>query len=70
MNTINPGVIVTEGAQSAGVIGSEFESSAVSQTPLGRVGRPDDVASIAVFLACDDAKWLTGEHIVASGGMR
>ncbi|MBE2967534.1 glucose 1-dehydrogenase [Burkholderia cepacia] len=70
VNTINPGVIVTEGAQSAGVIGSEFEHSAVSQTPLGRVGRPDDVASIAVFLASDDAKWLTGEHIVASGGMR
>ena len=70
VNTINPGVIVTEGAQSAGVIGSDFETSAVSQTPLGRVGRPDDVASIAVFLASDDAKWLTGEHIIASGGMR
>lgn len=70
VNTINPGVIVTEGAQSAGVIGSEFETAAVSQTPLGRVGTPDDIASIAVFLASDDAKWLTGEHIVASGGMR
>lgn len=70
VNSINPGVIVTEGAQSAGVIGSEFESSAVSQTPLGRVGRPDDIASIAVFLASDDARWLTGEHIIASGGMR
>ncbi len=70
VNTINPGVIVTEGAQSAGVIGSDFETSAVSQTPLGRVGRPDDVATIAVFLASDDAKWLTGEHIVASGGMK
>ncbi|WP_322047939.1 glucose 1-dehydrogenase [Paraburkholderia sp. J67] len=70
VNTINPGVIVTEGAQSAGVIGSEFESSAVSQTPLGRVGSPDDIASIAVFLASEDAKWLTGEHIIASGGMR
>ncbi|WP_027819395.1 glucose 1-dehydrogenase [Paraburkholderia bannensis] len=70
VNTINPGVIVTEGTHSAGVIGSDFEAAAVSQTPLGRVGHPDDIASIAVFLASDDAKWLTGEHIVASGGMR
>lgn len=70
VNTINPGVVVTEGTHSAGVIGSDFETAAVSQTPLGRVGRPDDIASIAVFLASDDARWLTGEHIVASGGMR
>ncbi|WP_321888456.1 glucose 1-dehydrogenase [Paraburkholderia bannensis] len=70
VNTINPGVVVTEGTHSAGVIGSDFEAAAVSQTPLGRVGRPEDIASIAVFLASDDAKWLTGEHIVASGGMR
>jgi 3-oxoacyl-[acyl-carrier protein] reductase len=70
VNTINPGVIVTEGAQSAGVIGSDFETQAVSQTPLGRVGQPEDIASAVVFLASDDARWLTGEHIVASGGMR
>lgn len=70
VNAINPGVIETEGAHTAGVIGSEFESLAVSQTPLGRVGQPDDIASAVVFLASDDAKWLTGEHIVASGGMR
>ncbi|QGZ58716.1 glucose 1-dehydrogenase [Paraburkholderia acidiphila] len=70
VNAINPGVIETEGAHTAGVIGSEFESAAVSQTPLGRVGQPDDIATAVVFLASDDAKWLTGEHIVASGGMR
>lgn len=70
VNAINPGVVVTEGAQSAGVIGSDFESAVVGQTPLGRVGVPDDIASIAVFLASDDAKWLTGERITASGGMR
>ena len=70
VNAINPGVVATEGAQSAGVIGSDFETMAVSQTPLGRVGQPDDIASIAVFLASDDARWLTGERIVASGGMR
>ncbi|MFT0172598.1 glucose 1-dehydrogenase [Paraburkholderia mimosarum] len=70
VNAINPGVIVTEGAQSAGVIGSDFETHAISQTPLGRVGQPDDIASAVVFLASDDARWLTGERIVASGGMR
>lgn len=70
VNAINPGVVVTEGAQSAGVIGSEFESSALSQTPLGRIGQPDDIASAVVFLASDDAGWITGERMVASGGMR
>ena len=70
VNAINPGVVETEGTHTAGVIGSDFESLAVSQTPLGRVVQPDDVASAVVFLASDDAKWLTGEHIVASGGMR
>ncbi|WP_042269296.1 glucose 1-dehydrogenase [Paraburkholderia heleia] len=70
VNAINPGMIETEGAHTAGVIGSEFESQVVSQTPLGRVGQPDDIATAVVFLASDDAKWLTGEHIVASGGLR
>ncbi|MEX3945912.1 SDR family NAD(P)-dependent oxidoreductase [Paraburkholderia sp. BR10937] len=70
VNAINPGIIETEGAHAIGVIGSDFESHTVSQTPLGRVGQPDDIASAVVFLASDDAKWLTGEHIVASGGLR
>lgn len=70
VNAINPGMIVTEGTRSAGVIGSDMEQFMVSQTPLGRVGQPDDIASAVVFLASDDARWLTGEHIVASGGMR
>lgn len=70
VNAINPGVVATEGTHSAGVIGSDFETLAVSQTPLGRVGQPDDIASAVVFLASDDARWLTGEQIVASGGMR
>ena len=70
VNAINPGVVVTEGAQSAGVIGSEFEAGAVAQTPLGRTGRPDDIGSIAVFLASNDSGWLTGEKLTASGGMR
>jgi 3-oxoacyl-[acyl-carrier protein] reductase len=70
VNAINPGVVETEGTHTAGVIGSEFESGAVAQTPLGRVGQPDDIAGVAVFLASDDARWLTGEKLSASGGLR
>lgn len=70
VNAINPGIVITEGTHAAGIAGSDFETMAVSQTPLGRVGKPDDIASIAVFLASDDSAWLTGERIVASGGMR
>lgn len=70
VNAILPGIVETEGTHSAGFIGSEFEQSAVTQTPLGRVGQPDDIAGVAVFLASDDARWLTGERLTASGGFR
>lgn len=70
VNAINPGVVETEGTQSAGFIGSEFETGIVAQTPLGRTGRPDDIGKIAVFLASDDSGWLTGEKLTASGGLR
>ncbi len=70
VNSINPGMVETEGSHTAGFIGSEFESGTVSQTPLGRVGQPKDIASLAVFLASDDSAWLTGERILASGGLR
>lgn len=70
VNAINPGMVETEGAQSAGIIGSALETEAVAQTPLGRVGQPADIAPVAVFLASTDSGWLTGETIVASGGMR
>lgn len=70
VNAVNPGMIETEGTHTAGVIGSEFEAQIVAQTPLGRVGLPDDIASAVVFLSSDDVRWLTGEHIVASGGLR
>ncbi|MCF7222240.1 glucose 1-dehydrogenase [Marilutibacter chinensis] len=69
VNAINPGIVETEGTRTAGVIGSEMEAGVVAQTPLGRVGQPDEIASIAVFLASDDSRWLTGEQIVASGGL-
>ncbi|VXB08265.1 Uncharacterized oxidoreductase MexAM1_META1p0182 [Burkholderia sp. 8Y] len=70
VNSINPGMVATEGTHTAGIIGSEMETGIVAQTPLGRLGNPDDIASVAVFLASDDARWLTGESIVASGGLR
>ena len=70
VNALNPGMIETEGSHAAGFVGSEFETHAVAQTPLGRVGQPNDIASIAVFLASDDAYWLTGEQLFAGGGMR
>lgn len=70
VNAINPGLIETEGTHSAGIIGSDFETGAVAQTPLGRIGQPNDIASIAVFLASNDANWLTGEQLLAGGGVR
>jgi len=70
VNSLNPGIVETEGTQSAGFIGSEFEKGLVAQTPLGRVGQPQDIASVAVFLASDDSGWLTGEHLIVGGGLR
>ena len=69
VNSINPGLVETEGTQSGGVIGSDFEKELVSQTPLGRIGQPGDIASVAIFLASDDSGWLTGELLAASGGL-
>ena len=70
VNSINPGVVNTEGTQTAGIMGSEFETNAVAKTPLGRYAEPGDITPVAVFLASDDSRWLTGETIVASGGLR
>jgi 3-oxoacyl-[acyl-carrier protein] reductase len=70
VNSLNPGMVVTEGTQTGGVIGSDFEAQTIAQTPLGRIGQPGDIASIAVFLASDDSAWLTGEQILAGGGVR
>ncbi len=70
VNAVNPGMVITEGVKSAGIEGSDFETFAISQTPLGRIGQVDDIAPIVAFLASDDARWLTGELIIASGGMR
>jgi len=68
VNAINPGLVETEGTHTAGVMGSDLEKGILAQTPLGRVGQPGDIASVAVFLASDDSGWLTGEILFASGG--
>lgn len=70
VNTINPGMIETEGTVSGGFIGSDFEKELVKQAPLGRTGKVGDIASIAVFLASADSGWLTGEQFLATGGIR
>jgi 3-oxoacyl-[acyl-carrier protein] reductase len=70
VNSINPGMVETEGVHTAGVIGSDFQKQLESQTPLGRIGQPQDIAPVAVFLASDDSSWLTGELILAGGGLR
>ena len=72
VNALNPGLVETEGTKTAGTSGpdSEMEKWAIAQTPLGRVGQPGDIAAIAVFLASDDSAWLTGEHLLAGGGLR
>ena len=72
VNSIHPGATVTEGARAAGLVGDggDYEKSWLAMTPLGRVGLPSDIAASAVFLASDDANWLTGEIISASGGWR
>jgi 3-oxoacyl-[acyl-carrier protein] reductase len=70
VNTINPGMVETEGTKSAGFIGSDFEKELVAQAPLGRTGKVSDIAPIAVFLASEESAWLTGEQLLATGGIR
>ena len=70
VNAINPGIVETEGTISGGFIGSDFERGVIAQTPLGRSGKPDDIAPLAVFLASADSHWMTGESLLASGGFR
>jgi 3-oxoacyl-[acyl-carrier protein] reductase len=68
VNSLNPGLIETEGAHTAGVIGAEFEEMVVRTTPLGRIGQPNDIGSVAVFLASDDSRWVTGQVVNVAGG--
>ncbi|MDQ1450952.1 MAG: 3-oxoacyl-[acyl-carrier protein] reductase [Acidobacteriaceae bacterium] len=70
VNSINPGGVETEGTVTAGVIGSDWEKQMIADTPLGRIGKVTDIAPLAVFLASPDSGWLTGEILLAAGGMR
>jgi 3-oxoacyl-[acyl-carrier protein] reductase len=70
VNAINPGMVETEGFQSAGIGESEMRKQVEAQTPLGRIGQPRDIASAAVFFASQDSAWLTGETLTISGGYR
>jgi 3-oxoacyl-[acyl-carrier protein] reductase len=70
VNAINPGMVVTEGVHSAGFLESDLRKQFEAQTPLGRIGQPQDIAPAAVFLASADSGWITGETLVIAGGLR
>jgi 3-oxoacyl-[acyl-carrier protein] reductase len=70
VNSINPGMVITDGVISAGFDQSDFRKSFESQTPLGRIGQPDDIAPAAVFFASPDSGWITGETLLIAGGLR
>jgi len=70
VNSINPGMIETEGVHAAGFVGSDFQKMVEAQAPLGRMGQPDDIAPTAVYLASSDSKYMTGETLLVSGGLR
>jgi 3-oxoacyl-[acyl-carrier protein] reductase len=70
VNSLSPGMVETEGWHSAGFKDSDMHKQIVSQTPLGRIGQPDDIGPVAVFLASDDSRWISGEAILVAGGSR
>jgi len=70
VNSVNPGMVETEGVHAAGIAESDFRKQVESQTPLGRIGQPDDIAPAVVFLASPAASWITGETLYISGGLR
>jgi 3-oxoacyl-[acyl-carrier protein] reductase len=69
VNNVDPGYTETEGVASTGILGSDMAKEMIAQTPLGRAGRPEDIAPVVVFLASDRSGWITGESLVASGGL-
>jgi 3-oxoacyl-[acyl-carrier protein] reductase len=70
VNAVSPGMVETEGTHDAGIIGSDFQKQTVAQTPLGRIGQPQDIAPVVAFLASPDAAWITGETLAVAGGAR
>jgi len=69
VNAINPGMVLTEGVQTAGFDQSDFRKDLESRTPLGRIGKVEDIAPAAVFFASNDSAWITGETLVIAGGL-
>ena len=70
VNAINPGMVETEGIHASGIAGSDMQKQVEAQTPLGRIGQPQDIATAAVFLASSDSAWMTGETLIISGGFK
>jgi len=70
VNSLNPGMVETEGVHTAGVLGTDFHKQILAQTPLGRIGQPEDIGKVAAFLASDDAGWISGETLLVAGGHR
>jgi 3-oxoacyl-[acyl-carrier protein] reductase len=70
VNSINPGMIETEGTHAGGLVGSDFQKTVETLAPLGRMGQPDDIWPTAVYLASSDSKYMTGETLLVSGGIR
>jgi len=70
VNSLNPGMVETEGVHAAGIAESDMRKQTEATTPLGRIGQPQDIATVAVFLASDDSQWITGETLFVSGGLR
>lgn len=70
VNSLNPGMVETEGLHAAGIVGSDFRKQQEAGTPLGRIAQPDDIAKAAVFFASGDAGWVTGQTLILAGGIR
>lgn len=70
VNAISPGMVETEGTVSSGITESDMRKGVEAQTPLGRIGQPEDISGVAVFLASNDASWISGESFLVAGGLR
>jgi len=70
VNSLNPGMIETEGVHAAGILGTDFHKQILAQTPLGRIGQPQDIGKVAAFLASDDAGWVSGQILLVAGGQQ
>jgi 3-oxoacyl-[acyl-carrier protein] reductase len=69
VNSINPGMVETEGVHAAGFLGTDFHKEILTRTPLGRIGQPEDIGRVATFLASDESAWVSGQTLLVSGGL-